>query len=246
MSRNPFGDDSGTWNGGSTSTNPFDTNYAAPGSNLSYATPQSRALASQQRALASMSQSEQVGISTLEELAEQGEKLDRAEDRLRQISELQKDSQRQINSLGSWFKGFFSKKPPQPTTTSSAPASSSDRNRATSVPTFAASIPADTGERYLTSPSQAQINHLWLKVYRLVFLHQNSDSGSARAQFDQNLDLMSARMGRLKSMATTMNAELKAQNEQLDRMDPLLLRVIDTATTQNRQMNKLLGVKNPR
>uniref|UniRef100_A0A5K3F5G2 t-SNARE coiled-coil homology domain-containing protein n=1 Tax=Mesocestoides corti TaxID=53468 RepID=A0A5K3F5G2_MESCO len=230
MSRNPFGDDSGTWNGGSTSTNPFDTNYAAPGSNLSYATPQSRALASQQRALASMSQSEQVGISTLEELAEQGEKLDRAEDRLRQISELQKDSQRQINSLGSWFKGFFSKKPPQPTTTSSAPASSSDRNRATSVPTFAASIPADTGERYLTSPSQAQ----------------NSDSGSARAQFDQNLDLMSARMGRLKSMATTMNAELKAQNEQLDRMDPLLLRVIDTATTQNRQMNKLLGVKNPR
>lgn len=59
------------------------------------------------------------------------------------------------------------------------------------------------------------------------------------------MDMMSSGMARLKSMATVMNAELKAQNQQLDRMDPQLSKVSDTMTTQNRQMNKLLGVKNP-
>lgn len=75
-----------------------------------YVSPKERALASQQRAIASIGNSEQVGVNTLEELCEQGEKIDRAEERLKQIGELQKDSQRQINSLNSWFKGWFSKK----------------------------------------------------------------------------------------------------------------------------------------
>ena len=57
---------------------------------------------------------------------------------------------------------------------------------------------------------------------------------------------MSSGVSRLRDMATAMNAELKAQNQQLDRMDPQLMRVSDTMATQNRQMNKLLGVKTPR
>lgn len=76
-------------------------------------TAQDRALASQQRAINSMCNSEQIGIETMSELAEQGEQLNRAEDRVKQIGELQKDGQRSINSLNSWFTGFkgmFSKK----------------------------------------------------------------------------------------------------------------------------------------
>lgn len=57
-----------------------------------------------------MSHSEQIGISTLEELSEQGEKLDRAEQRLHQIGELQKDSQRSVNALNSWWRSWFAKK----------------------------------------------------------------------------------------------------------------------------------------
>lgn len=75
-----------------------------------FATPQARTLASQQRALASIGCSEQIGVNTLEELVEQGEKLDRAEKRLNQIAELQKDSQKQIGSLNSWWKSWFTKK----------------------------------------------------------------------------------------------------------------------------------------
>lgn len=60
------------------------------------------------------------------------------------------------------------------------------------------------------------------------------------------MDQMSAGMARLKNLASTMNAELKAQNEQLDRLDPTISRVSDTMGTQNRQMNKLLGVRGSR
>ncbi|VDM22088.1 unnamed protein product, partial [Hydatigera taeniaeformis] len=62
-----------------------------------------------------------------------------------------------------------------------------------------------------------------------------------RSQFDVNMDLMSSGMARLRDMATAMNAELKAQNQQLDRMEPELSRVSDTMATQNRQMKILLG-----
>ncbi len=60
------------------------------------------------------------------------------------------------------------------------------------------------------------------------------------------MDQMSAGMNRLKNLASTMNAELKAQNEQLERIDPAMNRVSDTMGTQNRQMNKLLGVRGSR
>lgn len=67
---------------------------------------QSRTKASQQRALSSIYNSEQVGVAAAQELIEQGEKLNRAEQKLEEISELQKDSQKKINTLSSVFGGF--------------------------------------------------------------------------------------------------------------------------------------------
>ncbi|VDN35336.1 unnamed protein product [Dibothriocephalus latus] len=80
---------------------------------MSTSSQQARALASQQRALMSISNSERVGLGTLEELNEQGEKLSRTEARLKEISELQKQGQQNINSLSSFWGGFknlFSRK----------------------------------------------------------------------------------------------------------------------------------------
>ncbi|RTG80258.1 uncharacterized protein DC041_0000927, partial [Schistosoma bovis] len=67
---------------------------------------QSRTKASQQRALSSIYNSEQIGVAAAQELIEQGEKLNRAEQKLEEISELQKDSQKKINTLSSVFGGF--------------------------------------------------------------------------------------------------------------------------------------------
>ncbi|KAK4474967.1 hypothetical protein MN116_000754 [Schistosoma mekongi] len=67
---------------------------------------QSRTRASQQRALSSIYNSEQVGVAAAQELIEQGEKLSRAELKLEEISELQKKSEKKINTLSSVFGGF--------------------------------------------------------------------------------------------------------------------------------------------
>uniref|UniRef100_A0A0V0JAE9 Soluble NSF attachment protein 29 n=1 Tax=Schistocephalus solidus TaxID=70667 RepID=A0A0V0JAE9_SCHSO len=114
MSRNPFDHDVTPWGRGPNSGNSLDEHFHQ-NTNISVSinSPQSRALASQQRALASISNSERVGLGTLEELNEQGEKLSRTEARVKEISELQKQGQQNINSLSSFFGGFknlFSKK----------------------------------------------------------------------------------------------------------------------------------------
>ncbi|VDO06553.1 unnamed protein product [Rodentolepis nana] len=221
MPGNPFGEDYPT------SKSPFDANHEYSGSDMAFATPQNRTLASQQRALASIGHSEQVGASTLEELAEQREKLDRVEQRLYEIGELQKDGQKQIGALQSWWKSWFTKKP------------------ATAVEPANKVLPvqAKNQENHASSFLSQNINPVSPSMQQQSF--QLPSQNQPKSQFDANMDMMSSGMARLKSMATVMNAELKAQNKQLDRMDPQLARVSDTMTTQNRQMNKLLGVKNP-
>nr|CDS33581.1 synaptosomal associated protein 29 [Hymenolepis microstoma] len=221
MPANPFGEDNNT------STNPFDTNNGYSESDMTFATPQSRTLASQQRALASIGLSERVGISTLEELAEQGEKLDRAEQRLHEIGELQKDGQKQIGALQNWWKSWFTKKPDSAVEPLNKVLPTPTKNQDTHASSFLSQNANSVSTSIQQKPPQA------------------STLNQPRSQFDANMDMMSSGMARLKSMATVMNAELKAQNKQLDRMDPQLARVSDTMTTQNRQMNKLLGVKNP-
>ncbi|KAM3184396.1 hypothetical protein ACTXT7_008448 [Hymenolepis weldensis] len=220
MPGNPFEDDN-------TAANPFDTNYGCSGGDMTFATPQNRTLASQQRALTSIGHSERVGVSTLEELAEQREKLDRAEQRLHEIAELQKDSQKQIGALQSWWKSWFTKKSTTPVGPVNKEPPPQIRNQSTHAASFLSK----------------NVNSVSSTVQQSSF--QLSSQKQLSSQFDTNMDMMSSGMARLKSMATVMNAELKAQNQQLDRMDPQLSKVSDTMTTQNRQMNKLLGVKNP-
>ncbi|KAL5104982.1 Soluble NSF attachment protein 29 [Taenia crassiceps] len=230
MPNNPFDGEASARVSGFRSTNPFDRDYGGPDNDLTFATPQSRVLASQQRALDSMSQSEQIGISTLEELSEQGEKLDRAEQRLHQISELQKDSQKSVNTLNSWWRGWFSKKP-APTGTAESTKVGATAPAMRDRPAPAASY---LSQNFQSAPSLSSQSF------------PQSQTTQPRSQFDVNMDLMSSGMARLRDMATAMNAELKAQNQQLDRMDPVLSRVSDTMATQNRQMKILLGVKSPR
>ncbi|VDP91914.1 unnamed protein product [Echinostoma caproni] len=124
---------------------------------------QNRTRASQQRALASIANSERIGVETAAELLEQGEKLSNAERRLDDISHMQKDSQRQINTLSSVFggiKNFFSRKQSAPAVcnevtgmhpcpSDSARSTSGLRNSVYSQPTWGSNLPPQQETRRL-------------------------------------------------------------------------------------------------
>ncbi|VDL96677.1 unnamed protein product [Schistocephalus solidus] len=195
-----------------------------------------KALASQQRALASISNSERVGLGTLEELNEQGEKLSRTEARVKEISELQKQGQQNINSLSSFFGGFknlFSKKQSE-SIPKSPPPSRTGSNLSNVSPAL---IQPDFRR---SSEFSHRTPHLLSFQPAMTVPSQTAD-----ADFENNLSQMAVGMARLKELASTMNTELKAQNEQLDRLQPAIDRVSSTTVEQNRQMNKLLGRKAP-
>ncbi|CAL8084003.1 unnamed protein product [Calicophoron daubneyi] len=186
-----------------------------------------RTLASQQRALASIANSERVGVETAAELSEQGEKLARAERRLDDITELQKDSQRQINSLSSLFgglKNMFNRKPSQP---------------ANPAQEFSHEKPTRAAE----SSGLKETLHTNYSTPTLTSYTSEFKAQSERTDFDRNLSLMSDGMSRLKELAQGMNEELRVQNDRLDRMGPRVENITGTMSKQNQQMNKLLGVK---
>nr|QQY02461.1 synaptosomal-associated protein [Cryptocotyle lingua] len=182
-----------------------------------------RTQASQQRALASIANSERVGVETAAELVNQGEKLSRAERRLDDIGHLQKDSQRQLNTLSSVFGGvrnWFSRKPSIPAESAPAPVQST--------------TPSSGLKSSLQAPSWSG---------QLTTDQPVTESATGDSDFEKNLNLMSDGMSRLKGLAQGMNEELRVQNEQLDRMAPRINSINETMNKQNQQMHKLLGYK---
>ncbi|CAH8618670.1 unnamed protein product [Heterobilharzia americana] len=194
---------------------------------------QSRTKASQQRALASIYNSEQIGVAAAQELVEQGEKLSHAERKLEEISELQKDSQKKINTLSSVFGGFkniFSRRQSQPFPQGPSAVDKIVDNRNQSTLRQSLQCGSSWGNQY-TSTLQKNM------------IEPNDTPKSPDIEFENNLSLMGDGVSRLKSLAQGMNDELKTQNDQLDRMAPKIHRVTDTMSNQNRQMNKLLGIR---
>ncbi|XP_018647100.1 synaptosomal associated protein, putative [Schistosoma mansoni] len=234
-SLNPFDEDEP--GGLSSSSKPPNWQYAgtaSPGRSelqCQISDSQSRTKASQQRALSSIYNSEQIGVAAAQELIEQGEKLNRAEQKLEEISELQKDSQKKINTLSSVFGGFkniFSRRQSQPVPQSSSVIDKTLNNRNQSNLRQSIQCENSWGNQYTSTLQQKE---------------PNNTSKSADAEFENNLALMGDGMSRLKSLAQGMHNELRNQNDQLDRMAPQIHRVTDTMSNQNRQINKLLGIR---
>lgn len=188
----------------------------------------SRIKASQQRALSSILNSEEIGVATAQELIEQGEKLDRAEQRLNDIENLQKDSQKKINTLSSVFgglKNIFSRRQSQPVQPVSTPVS------------------REAPQSRSTLKQSCQVDSNLNQQLQTTVFDSSSNQALTDNEFNRNLSLMSDGMSRLKNLAQGLNDELRTQNSQLDRMAPRIDRVTDTITNQNRQMNNLLGIK---
>lgn len=231
-----------------------------------------RQLDGTQRCLASIFESEQIGIATAEELVQQGEKLDNIEQKVDKINADTKVSQRHLNSIKSVFGGIRNwwngegKKDDGPATTAGlsrdrqqlrqtiATTSSADYSDSSSmhpslrlrsddvrgfydedVVEFGAPMSSSRPEERRTAGSSSASSQL-----------QSSSTRSAEFQeyergLNSNLDMMSSGMAQLKNLALGLGDEIKAQNDQLDRIAPKVDRADTKIRDQNRQMRQILG-----
>lgn len=200
--------------------------FNSTGQARSYEQIQAQVLASQQRSVASsertiqlMQQSEDIGIDTANELARQGEQLDRAERGLDQINRELNTSKRYITSMKSWFapvKNYFSSNSDETTSTSQfnrAP-TSSDRlsnfnqsNHSNGSQSNTANSSVSSGQKDFSIVSDSQMAN-WSDVMR-----------DNEQRCNQNLNQISGGLERLKFLASGMGDELDRQNEQIDRMN---------------------------
>jgi len=226
-------------------------------------------LESTKRALASIADSEKTGIATAEELMTQREALERVDQRLDETQTTLKASQRSLNGIKSVWGGFtnmFRKKealiPPSPVRSQAVPptklrgvvnnldeddedaaaaSSSSSRprvmtKRGTDVGGFYAE---DDDARTVSRSSTASSG--FSQAQKSASNQRIAKPPSARMQeVDDNLDLMSEGLGRLKNLAVGLNEEIDAQNDLLDRINDKVMDTDDTLWHQQKQIKRIL------
>ncbi|ESO82215.1 hypothetical protein LOTGIDRAFT_237114 [Lottia gigantea] len=209
-----------------------------------------RQMDSTRRALASIHQSEEIGIATAEELVRQGEVLDNIETKTGGINQNLKSTQKHLNSIKSvfggfknWWNGTDSTGPKEPVESTRKLKQTVEREKE-----YTAQSSSLTGsklrsgdvsgfydtENDLDSKFLAGSRHGNERMFEPV-------TNSAREQeIDENLGLMSSGMARLKVLAMDMGGEIDSQNEQLDRIDRKVVIADSNIQNQNKQMRKIL------
>jgi len=219
-------------------------------------------LESTKRALASIADSEKTGIATAEELMTQREQLERVDQRLDETQTTLKASQRSLNGIKSVWGGFanmFRKKeaviPPSPVRSQAvAPtklkgvvenldedAASADRprvmtKRGTDVGGFFADD--DVDHRQVSRSHTASSG--FSQGQRSGAQQQMTKQSARMQEVDENLDLMSEGLGRLKNLAVGLNEEIDAQNDLLDRINDKVMDTDDTLWHQQKQIKRIL------
>lgn len=240
------------------STNPFDDDYesagssaAASGSIKKYTTVDNtveddinfyeremerymqESLDSTQRSRRQLEQSEQIGISTAQDLLAQREKLENAEKNLDEIDKTTKMTQRNLNSLKSFFGGFFKNKfsRSKDSTPTSVRTSTSDNKLNKTVSSLNKSSYTNTPVSQ-TGPSLSESSRAAIKGTRWEAMDN---------EIDANLDSMSAQLARLNELGKAIGNEVDSQNEMLDRIQVKAERNDARVRDQDNQMKKLLG-----
>ena len=109
--RNPWLEDEHNNTSSSNNTNSFDPNRDYLQEHVQK---QQETLASQQRALRVLTETEQIGADTAVELSRQGEVLTRAEQKVDNINENLNTAEHHIKTIKSWWGGFTNKFKKQP------------------------------------------------------------------------------------------------------------------------------------
>lgn len=223
-------------------------------------------LESTKRALASIADSEKTGVATAEELMAQREQLERVDQRLDETQTTLKSSQRSLNGIKSVWGGFanmFKKKeaviPPSPVRSQALPPTKlkgvvenlddADGETASSGrPRVMTKRGTDVGG-FFVDDDNAAVNQVSRSGTASSGFSQAQRSGSqqhitkqsARMQeVDENLDMMSEGLGRLKNLAVGLNEEIDAQNDLLDRINDKVMDTDDTLWHQQKQIKRIL------
>lgn len=201
-----------------------------------------RTLASSNRSLGLLYETEQVGVATAEELARQREKLENTNKQLEDINQTLRFSQKHLNGLKSVFGGLKNY------------LSGSRDTQPTPTPVIAKTTLGDK----LNSPSSSynQIVQQRDSVTDDQSSIPKSDNGSIRAQtsttaggsnftsqLDRNLDEMAGSLSRLKGLAIDLHTEIDDQNDLIDDITTKVENVDAKVGKQNKDMNRLLGKK---
>ncbi|CAH1801986.1 unnamed protein product [Owenia fusiformis] len=207
---------------------------------------ENRQLESTQRALASIYDSEQVGIATAEELVHQGEQLDNVERKTTEINQMTKTSQKHINNIRSIFggiKNWWSGKKEEETAPAARP---SKLQETLDNVTQKSNNPDDHPALRLRSDDDG-VDSRGYGGRAGSRQSQVQTGGFAESRYtdnpavDNNLDMMSDGMSKLKMMAMSLGDEIERQNDQIDRIQPNMDRAAGTIEHQTSQMKKILG-----
>lgn len=208
-----------------------------------------RQLQSTMRAIASIDESERIGIATAEELLLQKEQLNNIESKTGKINQDLKTTQKHITGIKSifggvknWWNGNKDNEPPTKSTEQST-----SKLKETIDQANASRPPA--GERYKTGDGRGfyedeDLDAKFMKGSRNPQVQEqyfkpvtNSDK---EKRLNENLDIMSQGVSRLKGLAQGLGQELDEHNEQLHGITIGVDRADTRITSQNRQMRAIL------
>lgn len=179
---------------------------------------------SSDRCVALIYESEQVGVEAADELVRQGEALKRTERMVDSMEQDLKTSQRHINNIKSVFGGFvnyFKAKPAEPPAAAAAP-EYTPNNRLQDA------VAAGKGQE-----ANYQASHPNLRKLNTDEFSNNATSASSSSspqypknqvlrdyhqKVDNNLDVMSSGLGRLKNLALGLQNEIDDQDVILGRV----------------------------
>lgn len=196
-----------------------------------------RTLASSERGLGLLYESEKVGVATADELSRQKEQLMRTEQRLDDINSTLRNSEKHIQGIRSVFgavRNYFGRSNtsalPPPPAPSPGPSAASPAPQSARVGGSASLGNLQQSQRY-------QENHPGLRN-KPGFVQQQP--ASVDDALDRNLDDMAAGLSRLKGLAQGLNSELNEHNDLLDRVNDKGESVGFKVEKQNKAMEKIL------
>lgn len=186
-------------------------------------------------------ETEQVGQSTLEQLSNQRETLERVENDLDSINSMTRATQKHLNNMKSFFggiKSLFSSSnsavaSPQVVagTKESLPRSATLAHVPTGIPASSSNLNLSKGSTSLFASN--------IPAARKADVPAAS-VGEKQDDFEANLSEIGFGLGRLKEMAMKLGDEIGDQNDMLDRITEKSERAGDSVKHQNRQIQQLL------
>nr|SVE74608.1 EOG090X0MTI [Daphnia barbata] len=196
-----------------------------------------RTLQASGRAKGILYETEQIGISTAEDLVRQREQLERTGSRLDEMNNSLRTSERHIQNIKSVFssvRNYFSK-PSEPPKNS--PDGSLLKNN-TSSSNLSKVLEQSSSQFDRDSPSQQQHPALKMKGLENDFNHK--PLSNVDEQLEQDLGDMSLSLSRLKGLAQGLSTELEDQNSLIDRLQTSADKADWRIQRQNKDMERLL------